>query len=401
MPTGIRVLFVEPRAQLTSMIDHFPQDNGQNWAADQAKTALEAFELLETNQYAAVVCGVELPDSEILTFVEQLASKCPDSVRFLLAGELDRELVLKTAGHIHQFVTKPCDPETLGKMISNSLSMRRLLGSQSLHKRVAAIGSLPSPPEVYNSLVEELQSDECSIKKVADLISHDVGITAKMLQIVNSAYFGSRAHVESPFHAVNMLGLDTVQSLVLTAGVFNQFEGGDLPGLSVRSIHDNSVAVGSSARLIATAFGLNRRPTEEALMAGMLHDVGKLVMLTSFRKELKEAVLLAQNNGVPLWEAQKKIIGVSDAEIGAHLLSMWGLPDTILEAVALHYKPTKSPHPIVNVLTTVHIAYALNQENAVKKRNASPTALDMDYLQRLNLTNQIQSIRNLSMAAAV
>jgi len=401
MSSCTKVLFVDSQSDLTSFIREFPVNNEQSWESKQVRTAFDAYKLLDNESFDVIVGELQLPDQDGADFINEVARKYPGTVRIILSSATDRETIMRTARNIHQFIAKPCEATTLGKVLSNSLSMRKLLSSEELHRRIAAVKTLPSPPEVYNNLVELLQSDNASMKQIADLISRDVGITAKLLQMVNSAFFGLSTHVESPRHAVTLLGLDTVQSLVLTAGVFEQFDVSGIGGISVESIHNRCVAVGSSARLIATAFGFNRRPTEEALMAGMLHDVGKLVMLSSFRDELQRSVELSNEERIPLWQAQKEIVGVSDAEIGAHLLSLWGLPDSILEAVALHYHPQGAPHPMLNVLTSVHIAYALNHDQTDDAKDLSLSALDMDYLSTLNLTDQLQSIKNLSMAATI
>ncbi|HOP06639.1 MAG TPA: response regulator [candidate division Zixibacteria bacterium] len=400
MPTSVKMLCVDAQPNIATETDKFPANTDWEWHCTRVETAQNALEQLQQEQFDVVISELNLPDQDGSELIKQIAAEYPGTVRFILSSCTDRETILKTAGSAHQFIAKPGEPEILGKLISNSLGMRRLLSNAELHRRIASIKSLPSLPDVYNDLVSEIQMENCSMRRVAGLISRDVGITAKLLQMVNSAFFGLPTHVESPLHAVNLLGLDTVQSLVLTAGVFQQFEGCDLPGISIDSIHNNSMAVGSSARLIATAFGLNRRPAEEALMAGMLHDVGKLVMLANFRDEITDAMLLSQEEKIPLWKAQKKILGVSDAQIGAHLLSLWGLPDNILEAVALHYRPVDTPHPLLNVLTTVHIAFALNQDLNNNIRDAAASSLDMDYLLKLGLADQLQNIKNLSLAAA-
>jgi len=217
--------------------------------------------------------------------------------------------------------------------------------------------------------------------------------------MVNSAFFGLQNYIESPAHAVNLLGLDAVQNIVLAAGVFDQFEDPKLPGFSLENIYKRSMAVGAGAKFLATTFGLMRRLTDEALMAGMLHDVGKLVMLSHFQGELQESVRLSESESMSLHQAQKEILGCNDAEIGAHLLSLWGLPDSILEAVALHYSPSISPSPIMNVLTSVHLAFALDYDLINKIRDPELSVVDMDYLDKLNMSNQLDSLRNISQGA--
>ena len=331
--------------------------------------------------------------------LKDVAEQYPKTIRFALSENIERGSVLSTVGNVHQYLAKPCPPDSFFKLLDNSVSLRDLLGDSNLQERIGRITSLPSPPEVYNRLVEELKSEEASLRNVAEIISRDVGLTVKILQMVNSAFFGLRTHVESPLHAVTLLGLDTIQSLVLSAGVINQFKAPVLPGFSLDGFHSRGLAVGTSARLLATAFGLHKRSTENALMAGLLHDVGKLVMLTHFQDEFVKAVSVASDNDWPLYVAEKEVLGVTDAQIGAYLLSLWGLPDPIIEAVALHYTPSQTPSPLMNVLTSVHLAFALNEDHEHKIRDDANSAVDMDYLQRLDLCEQLPGLRNLGLAA--
>ncbi len=143
-------------------------------------------------------------------------------------------------------------------MLNNSFRLYQLLSNKELRDRISSVGSLPSQPEIHSQILKELKTDNTSVKKVADLISKDVGITAKLLQMVNSAFFGLPSHVESVQHAINLLGLDTVQSIVFSAGVFSQFKDPKLPGFSFESIYSQSVSVGAKAQLIAHAFDLDR-----------------------------------------------------------------------------------------------------------------------------------------------
>jgi putative nucleotidyltransferase with HDIG domain len=300
----------------------------------------------------------------------------------------------------HQYVTKPCKPQTLEMMLQNSLGLRRLLTNEALHSRIAKIGSLPSPPAIYNQLVGELQSETANMQKIANLIRQDVSITAKLLQIINSAYFGLPTHVESPLQAVNLLGLDTVKSVVLTAGVFSQFDDPRLPEFSIDQIFNHSIAVGTSARHFANAFGLERRQSEDSLMAGMLHDIGKLVMLTEFKEELSLALKLSERESIRFYEAERRIFGVTHADIGAHLLSLWGLSDSILEAVALHATPNLAPSPMVNVLTAVHLANAIDHDQRSLTNDPMSTYADMAYLKGLGIAGQLPFLRTLCLAEA-
>lgn len=369
------------------------------WIIQFASSGREALQMLKDADFDAVVSELVLEDTTGPELLRNIQKRNPGALRIILTDHNDRDLVYKAINVGHRYVAKPCPTAILCKIIENSLGLRQLLANEELHIRIATIDMLPSPPEIYNKLVDELGNENTNPRRIADLIKKDVAITAKILQMTNSAYFGLPSHIESILQAVNYLGLDTIRSLVLAAGVFSQFHDADVPGFSIDSIYSRSLQVGTGSRHIANAFGFQSRLTDDALMAGMLHDVGKLVMLLHFQDELKEAVRVSKTKVIPMHEAQREILGVTDADIGAHLLSMWGLPDTILEAVALHYTPSLAPSPILNVLTTVHLAFAIEYDQCNKIRDESKSAVDKTYVTKLGLAEQLPSLRSFCTAA--
>jgi len=273
--------------------------------------------------------------------------------------------------------------------ISSSFGLQQILSNPKLHARIAKIKTLPSPPEIYNEVVHELQSDTASIDTIAKLISKDVSLSAKLLQIVNSAFFGLPQSVESVTLAISYLGLNTVQGLVLTAGVYAS---ASIPGALLESIFNHSITVGPLAKKIANEIGLEHRDSEDAFLAGVLHDVGKLVMLANFKDEMGEAIKLAQEKSLQPYLAENEILGANHAEIGAHLLSLWGLYDPILEAVAYHHNPRQSTHPTRNILTAVYLANAIEHSGA-NDCNELLSALDIEYLETLDLIDQLPQLQ--------
>ena len=371
------------------------------WEISTTDNGNDALTAMDKTPFDIIVTEMQIPGISGVELLKETSERHPSTVRYMVSEQGDKTAIIQSAGYVHQLVPSPVNPQDFRKLLENSLGLRRLLSDQTLCDRVAAIRSLPSPPDLYTKLVTELKSDTASIAEIADLIGNNIGIAAKLLQMVNSAYFGIPNRVDNISHAINLLGLDTVQSLVLSAGVFSQFEDPKLPGFSIDSIYDRSTIVGAKSRLLAHAFGLNRRITEDALLAGMLHDIGKLLMLTSFQSELREALSLAGTKSIPLYQAEYEIMGVSDAAIGAYLLSLWGLPDSILEAVALHYMPREIPNPLLNATTAVHVAYAtdLDENNNVKKDEDS--AADIDYLQKIGIADQLPNFRYFCTGAVV
>jgi putative nucleotidyltransferase with HDIG domain len=300
-------------------------------------------------------------------------------------------LIMQSVGYAHQYLAKPCDPDVLRSAISRSLALKNLLSNPRLHGLIADIKALPTPPALYDKLVAELQSEESSAKTVAEIIASDIAMTAKLLQVVNSAFFGMPTRVESALRAVNLLGLDTVRALVLTVGIFAQSETNPLGGISVDSIYSHSLAVGAAAKRLARALGLDARQSDDALMAGMMHDIGILISLTHLRKEMKGALDMSRTQSINYRQAEIEVMGVSHAELGAHLLSIWGLPDIIVEAVAFHHNPNDGVNKSIGVLTAVHLANAFLPQ--LGNDQESPASLHDGYVSRLGLEARLSELR--------
>jgi putative nucleotidyltransferase with HDIG domain len=394
MPTA-KIIFVGQQDIADELNLSFGADRSR-WSACFAATGGEALSQLRTTECDVVVTELALPDMAAIDLLRQVQEEFPKAARLVLSAAGDPQSMMRSLAVAHQILRKPCSPEMLEKQVANSLAMRTILNDDNLHARIAKIDKLPVLPSIYKQLVEEMQSETASVQKIAELIRRDVAITARVLQMINSAHFGVSRHVDSALQAVNLLGLDNVKSLVLTAGVFSQFKESGLAGFLLDEIYGHSLTVGTSAQYFANAFGLGRQQAEEALTAGTLHDIGKLILVTNFEKEAKEIVKTVKEQDLPLHTAERQMLGVSHCEIGAHLLSLWGLSDHVLEAVAFHDAPETSAHPTLNVLAAVHLANAFDHDQRIPNREPKFTTANVDYLNQIGLGSQLTQLRALS-----
>jgi putative nucleotidyltransferase with HDIG domain len=393
--TSGRILLVDNVDHISRQLSDEIKRLNRPWIVKSVETATPALNELESEAYDVVVAELALPGETGVDLLKKVADAYPGAIRIALSSASDRQMILQTAGVAHRFVAKPTNGSTLMGLLDTSINLREMFGNPELHARVAKIGSLPSPPEVYDRLMAELKIDECSIRGIADLIAQDVAITAKILQMINSAYFGLPSRVSSVLQAVNLLGLETVKSLVLAVGVFGEFRAPEAKfrGLTVESLYRHSVTVGANSQRIAMKLGLPRYMCDDSLMAGMLHDIGKLILMSHFPEELTESIEMAMSKSWPLEKAQERVMGLTHAEIGAHLLSLWGLSDQILEAVALHSVPSRMPCPIKSVLTAVHIANGIETETLHETVPVLGCHLDEAYLKTLNVIDLLGDFR--------
>jgi putative nucleotidyltransferase with HDIG domain len=205
------------------------------------------------------------------------------------------------------------------------------------------------------------------VSKVAAVVSRDVAMVAKVLQLVNSAFFGLRQHVSNVGQALNLLVLDTIKTLVLSTHIFSQFEESSLTALSIDRIWRHCLKVAIFAKEIAKNEVKDQMLIDDAFMAGMLHDIGKLILAANFREEYVSAREMAIADSLTIQEAEKTVLGAAHPEIGAYLVGLWGLPEPIVEAVAFHHNPNPC---LATTLTPVIAVYAAN---AIENSQYFPT----------------------------
>ncbi|MCP4255448.1 MAG: HDOD domain-containing protein [Candidatus Scalindua sp.] len=300
--------------------------------------------------------------------------------------------------------------------------LRDLLRNESLKKTITGIRTLPSLPVLYNAIVAEMQSPEPSLKKVGALISQDVSMSAKILQLTNSALLCLPQKIADPQQAAVYVGVETLKSLVLSFHVFSSLEeDAESCGFSLSKMWQHSLMTSKLAKDIARAEKTDGKIAEEAMISGMLHDVGKLILL-KLPKKYNEVTSLMETTGCGSAEAEYTVMETSHSEMGAYLLEHWRVPENVVEAVAFHHNPSKLIDKILamqnessqdelnktksedvnsnsqsieryssefSTLTAVHIANALMMQGNCSSETTSFPYVDMSYLKRLGLTDKL------------
>jgi HD-like signal output (HDOD) protein len=256
--------------------------------------------------------------------------------------------------------------------------------------------TLPSLPTLYVEVMDAVHAPNGSLAQVGKIIERDIGMAAKLLQLVNSAFFSLRRHIASPTQAVNLLGLETVAGLILSSHIFACCDQATMAPLALDALWSHSMATAVCARTIARAEHGEPQMVEDAFMAGLLHDAGKLVFAANLPQRYGQARTLAQAQGMAECEAERAVLGATHAEVGAYLLGLWGLPHPIVEALAFHHCPSAGVGRTFSPLTAVHVANALVHEG-----NTADAAVpvDLEYLAALGLGERLAGWREHCQAA--
>jgi HD-like signal output (HDOD) protein len=384
-----RVLFVDPDRSLLGDIEPALRASGGEWAAVYVRTRAEAFDQLETSRFDAVVAAADVTGAPRRTFLDEVADRHPMAARFLLARHGGRDLLLAADGAAHQHLSRPFESADLFARLNQTILLHRLLTDPGLKAVVARLKAVPSPAPIYLALMSELRKDHASARKAGELVAQDAGMAAKILQLVNSPFFGLRMPVCDPAHAVRLLGLDTLRALVLSAKVFEQLDPRVAHRFHLHRVWRHSMASAGFAKLVAYLQDASAESTGEAFSAALLHDIGKLVLAASLPEDYKVVIEQAEAEGVPLWMAERDLLQTTHAEVGAYLLGLWGVPGPIVDAVANHHVPSRDAGAGYFPLSAVHVANVIDHQAHPADVTGAAASVDAEYVERFQIGGQI------------
>ncbi|RDH84029.1 MAG: hypothetical protein DIZ80_07805 [endosymbiont of Galathealinum brachiosum] len=230
---------------------------------------------------------------------------------------------------------------------------------------------LISLPDVYIRLRSVINSPNSSMSDVAQIIVHDPAITARLLKLVNSSFFGLRTKVDTMTHAINLLGTQQVHDLVLATVVVDSFSGFTNDSFNIYDFWFNGVYCAVTARLLAYHCG--DIDTERPFIAGLLHGIGHLVTFQKMPEESKKAIELSTQKNIDLYLAEREVLGFDYAQVGAELMREWQLPKSLQDITQFHIEPVKAPDYRLET-AIIHIASVIT-ENALAEKTISPETL--------------------------
>jgi HD-like signal output (HDOD) protein len=381
-----RVLFVDDEPLVLQGLQRMLRSMRHEWDMTFVESGAQALERLRQEPFDVVISDMRMPGMNGAELLGAVTKKFPKTVRLIFSGQADQDLVLKSIGSAHQYLSKPCDPDTIKTTVARTIGLEAALRSQALQQLVSQMDCLPSIPTLYSRIVQKLQDPEVGVDEVAEIVAQDLGMTATILKVVNSAFFGLGQRISSPHEAVAYLGLQTVKSLVLCMGALSKFEEVSLGGFSLETLWSHSLATAGAAKRIVEIESQDRKLIDEAFVAGMLHDIGKLLLAATLPKEFGEILQRADSEKLSLVEVETEAFGANHAEVGAYLMGLWGLPGPVVEAIGYHHAPAKAGVQSFSCLTAVHTPNAFVQETGAGN---SGRQTDEGYLQGLGVVERL------------
>lgn len=385
-----KLLFVDDDEQALNALKRVLRPLYNEWNMHFVSSASEALNILEKNPFDVIISEMRMPVMNGADLLAEVRNKYPHMIRIILSGYSDEDTLLKAVQTAHQFLSKPISADELRNSIKRISKIHDLLHGEKVKSVITQIDSLPSLPRLYGEILDKLKDDDTSIAEIGKIIEQDIGMTSQILKLVNSSFFGLYKHITSPVEATMLLGLEMIKTLVLSIEIFSVLNVGDQIRLSMNELWERSTLNSLCAKKIAAEISDDRLFIDDAFCAGLLADIGILLLASQLPEEYKKVLNLQKEQNILLSQAEEQVFGSSHAQIGAYLLGVWGLPQTIVEAVAEHHNPEifgDEPHSLITVL---HISDVFTDRLRQKEPDILISQLDEKYITDLQLSVQIE-----------
>ena len=358
----MNILFVDDEINIIQGLKRMLYPFRKEWIMSFCNSGEEALQLLASNKFDVVVSDMRMPKIDGLSLFTKIKELYPNVVRIILSGYSEKESILNLPNVAHQFLSKPCDAVTLKESIERISRLRSFVNNEKILKLISGISNIPTLPDIYVKLQKEINSSTASVKGIGEIISKDVAMTTKILQLVNSAFFGVSQKITDPVYAVSFLGFETIKSLALYVKIFSSLSFNDYNKFFAERVFQHSYRVGELAKKIIRSETYDKSVLDTTFLGGLIHDIGKLILLQTPDYTEKIHKQMAANN-CSFIEAEYELYETSHTEVGGYLLGLWGLPVSILEIAAFHHLPLKQEDVEASPMSAVHIANLLvNQE---------------------------------------
>lgn len=389
-----RILFVDDDEMLLQGLKRMLRPYRDEWDTVFVDSGAMALEAMEQAPFDVVVADMQMPVMSGAELLQEVMNRYPLTIRIILSGYADNELTFKAMGATHQYLAKPCDSETLRSVLHRVMDSVEILHNQELKMLIGQMKALPSLPVLYHEIMEKLKNPNVHMEDITSIIAIDLGMSAKIMQLVNSAFFGLPYQASDLKVAVSLLGLNVITALFLSMNIFSEVKELSIPGFSMENLWSHSLATATLAHKISKLESRNNTIADEAFTAGILHDSGRIVLAINFPVRYQEAISLAKQQRCVISDAERVIFEQTHSRVGGYLMSLWGLPKPVVEAVSYHHDPGFIPGQTFSALTAVHIANSL-VESSSQKRDLVSSPLDLNYLKSIKRLDRLPAWRKL------
>lgn len=379
------IVFVDDDESVLDGLKRLLHKMDDQWGMEFYQTGQEALSAMDKKTFDIIVTDLRMPDMGGVELLEIVRKRHQDVTRLMLSGCSEQPSYGKAVSCAHQFIAKPCDSNQLITQLSRSFAIRERIRSQKVAQVLPSLRSLPAMPAAYKKVLDMIENPRCTSRDVGQVISKDIGMSAKILQIVNSAFYGPSTKISDPVRASVYLGIKAIKALALTDGVFSTLPEERVQEFHVSGLQEHCVRVGALARAICKSQKMTDQQQETAMMAGILHDTGKMIMIAEFDYELSEIIRLSRVEKRHCFEIERESMDLTHAELGGCLLNLWGLGNDIIEAATFHHEPQECIKDGFSIAISVYLANAIDHQFCSYLSTGWTEEIDMDILEELEL----------------
>ncbi|MCB0334694.1 MAG: HDOD domain-containing protein [Bdellovibrionales bacterium] len=351
-----QVLFVDDDVKLLQGLGRMLRPMRKVWNMEFAYGGPAGIEEIRSRQYDVVVSDMRMPEISGVDLLKEVSHHCPDSVRVVLSGEAKQDSVYQVLKYAHQYIAKPCDAQGLQKKVQLACDARDLLEQSVLKHSICNISVLGSSAQYYDELLEALAEEEPSLRKVSMIIASDLAMTVKVLQFANSAFFGGNNKVLDVFAATKILGIEVIRELC-TRGHIVKSQHEELRENRGRLLNYQSLIVAKLAHAIALEENLSEKEAAQAYTAGLLHNLGLHILAQVDGRSLQEILDYSTRNNCWLSSAEVEVLGLNSTQLGAALLTLWGIPRSLSYLVENYNDAPVLERAEFDVLSCVYCAF--------------------------------------------
>jgi len=386
------ILFVDDEPNILQGMRRGLHSRRKDWKMSFALGSHKALEVLNDQSIDIIVTDMRMPEMDGAELLAKTCQLSPDTARVVLSGYSKDEMTLRAVGPAHQYLAKPCDFDILTSTLERLINLRKEINNKQIRSLITGMQILPSLPQVYEKLINELENPASTNTSIAAIIAQDLGLKSQILKVCNSAFFGLPQHVNNLETAVSLLGLNTLRSMVLLNGIFKKTEMSQTSQSIMKKLCSNSLQIASIAQLIGKKSNLDTRTCDFISCAGTLSHIGSLIIATIWPDDFLKAIEMAEVNNSAIDQYEREIIGVDHAAIGAYFLGLWGFPLEVCEAVAFHHRPALTQFKKQPILACLHISQHLTKIFAREKIDLAllEGGLDQAFLSSQGVTLSIE-----------
>jgi HD-like signal output (HDOD) protein/ActR/RegA family two-component response regulator len=334
---------------------------GTDWEVTSVASGEDALGQFEKRSFDAFLVDFNLGSPDASDLLNLALEKHPKTIRFLLAHEADLALVAAKVEGSPQILPKPIEPASLKSRIEDGVKDENSEQGNSDPQPNAPTVE-PCVPSIYAEVLKALEAPDATNEKIAEIVAQDTGLTSELLSLTKSSSLGQPRKISSPVEAVETLGLEAVKAAVMALQFLAEHSQLRPAYLSLDQLWQHSINVGQIARDLVLFETKDSALASQALIGGLLHDLGKVVLAKNFDDLYGRVHSLARKQPVAIWDIEKEMFGANHGEIGACLVGMWNMPSAIVDATAFHHEPAVADAEQLTALTAVHIANVLERE---------------------------------------